>query len=510
VADPLAGLAGLMAVDERGRVRSDARCRPRGCPGLDVIATGVRRLPALVERLRGDDLLIALERPPPEPGRLLAAGIAGAGFDGLLTSNSTRTPGLVLSTDLAPTILERLGIAIPSAMGGSAITTEGEDDAADVESLESRLMEVGPRRGPVIGTNVVIWVALALLTVGLLGTRGARVALALLTLSVIYLPAVLLATAALEPAEWVERLLVGVGAPLLAAVTLGVFRGYGAAALACSVTVCVYAMDVVAGSPLTGLSLIGPNPALGVRFYGIGNELEATLAPLLLLGTGAGLVAWFERRGQSGDAAPGPRVALGFGLACLLGIAAFAPGRFGADVGAAIVLAVGGGVAAAVALGSARRRTAVLVVAAPLVAVGALAAADLVLGGDAHLSRSVLEAGGLDRVGEVAERRLRLSAASFSNSFGTPLFFVTVVLLVAGIAARRRVVSWFEGARPALAGFLGAAAAVAVGTLANDSGVLLLMVGTAYLGLFAGFAWATRPARGEGHAPAIPRAGEEG
>jgi len=33
-----------------------------------------------------------------------------------------------------------------------------------------------------------------------------------------------------------------------------------------------YAIDVVAGSGLTKLSLLGPNPIFGVRFYGIGNE----------------------------------------------------------------------------------------------------------------------------------------------------------------------------------------------------------------------------------------------
>ena len=39
-------------------------------------------------------------------------------------------------------------------------------------------------------------------------------------------------------------------------------------------TVAAYAVDVVAGSPLTASSLLGPNPGLGVRFFGIGNELE--------------------------------------------------------------------------------------------------------------------------------------------------------------------------------------------------------------------------------------------
>ena len=36
---------------------------------------------------------------------LLPAGIAGQGFDGDLTSSSTRTDGVVLSTDIGPTVL---------------------------------------------------------------------------------------------------------------------------------------------------------------------------------------------------------------------------------------------------------------------------------------------------------------------------------------------------------------------------------------------------------------------
>jgi hypothetical protein len=514
VADPLAGLAGLAAVDEDGEVASDSGCRAHDCAGLDVVATELHALPGLIGRLRGDDLLIALERPAPESGHLLSLGMAGRGFDGMLTSDSTRTQGLVLSTDIAPTILERLGIEVPDAMSGSPITTEGTPDAARVASLERRLMEVGPRRGPVIGTTVLIWVAIALLAAGLSGLGGARIALELLALATIYLPATLLVTAALEPAEWVEWLIVGLGAPLLAALTLATLRGYAAAAVACAVTVAAYAIDVVAGSPLTALSLMGPNPVLGVRFYGIGNELEATLAPLVLLGAGAGIAAWMPLGDRSGrdPAEPSPagrRAALAFALVSVLAIVAFAPGRFGADVGAAIVIAVGGGVAAAAALGTARRRTALLVLAAPLIALAALAAADLVLGGNAHLSRSVLEAGGLDHVAQVAERRLRLSAASFSTTFGSPFLFAAVAAIVAGLVFRQRIAAWFEGARGALAGFLGAAAAVAVGTLANDSGVLLLMIGTAYLALFAGYAWAVRPML-EVRARALPHTGERG
>ena len=64
--------------------------------------------------------MIAIERPPPGRDRQLAAGVAGAGFDGTLSSDSTRMRGYALSTDIAPTILERLGLPVPDEMSGRA------------------------------------------------------------------------------------------------------------------------------------------------------------------------------------------------------------------------------------------------------------------------------------------------------------------------------------------------------------------------------------------------------
>ena len=75
----------------------------------------------------------------------------------------------------------------------------------------------------------------------------------------------------------------------LAALAARLLAGPAALALACGATVVAYAVDVVAGSPLTALSVLGPNPGGGVRFFGIGNELEAILTTLTLIGTGAWL-----------------------------------------------------------------------------------------------------------------------------------------------------------------------------------------------------------------------------
>ena len=63
----------------------------------------------------------------------------------------------------------------------------------------------------------------------------------------------------------------------------------------------------IAGSPLTSLSLLGPNPGLGVRFYGIGNELEALLAVLVVAGTGAALTGFAPRASSQGTGGRLPR-----------------------------------------------------------------------------------------------------------------------------------------------------------------------------------------------------------
>jgi hypothetical protein len=292
----------------------------------------------------------------------------------------------------------------------------------------------------------------------------------------------LLLGAALEPSRGAELLLVTLGAPLLGYLTLAALGGYRALAIACGLTVLAYAIDAIAGSPLTSLSLLGPNPGLGVRFYGIGNELEALLAILIVAGTGAGLTGFAPRFSPRDRTVAFLVTGIGFALV-------FAAGRFGADVGAAIVFPVGAAVAAA-ATATRRRRAVLLVVAAPFAMVALLALVDVISGANAHLTRSVLDAGGLNDLADVAQRRLQLSAHSSTRPISLILMALVVALAVLAIARRDRLRIWFPGRQATRAGFVGALAATAVGALANDSAALMLEVGTVYLLVFVGFAWA--------------------
>ncbi|MDX6616211.1 MAG: hypothetical protein QOD60_1302 [Solirubrobacterales bacterium] len=479
--DPLLNAAALIGANRAGIVdrRGSFDCAKRRCPpGVTVVPALPGELAGLRRRLRGNDLLIALERPPTVDRESLAIGIAGRGFDGNLTSDNTRTNGFVTAPDLAPTILERFGLGTPSQMIGKPIHTEGSPDVGAINKLEDRLSVVASRRHEVIMINVLSWIALAAGAIAIGRRRGARVALPLLGLSVIYMPLMLLATAGLEPSRLTERLAVGLGSPLLALATWAVFRGYAALAIACAVTVGAYAIDMIFGSPLTQLDLLGPNPAIGVRFFGIGNELEATFAVLVPAGVGAGLAAWGWRGGE--EAVRRRAIAAFAGVGALTGLI-FGLGRFGADVGAVIVLPAGAAVAAAVAAGTGgRRRTVLLIVAAPVLALTILAALDLILGGGAHLTSSVLRAGGASGVADVAQRRIELSVKSFGRAATSPYLYITAVAMALAILYRRRLAELL-GNRLVFAGVCGAAAATVLGTVANDSGAVLLMIGTGFL-----------------------------
>jgi hypothetical protein len=436
-------------------------------------------------RLRRQDphaLVIAISTPTDKSDEPIPIGIAAKGYDGDLTSDTTRTNGYVLSTDIAPTILEFFGLSVPDQMTGQGIRAEGSVDPAGIETRGARMAVVSSRRGAVIGYTLLAWVLATLLVVLL--TRGAlaRLGVRLLGLSVVYLPVFLLVGAALEPSQYPEMLVVMIGAPLLAALTLAALRDYRALAVASAVTVGAYALDAILGSQLSALSLLGPNPALGVRFYGIGNELEALLSVVIVGGIGAGLAGFAPRLSPGRCAA----VFLVVGLVCA-GI--FASGKFGADVGAAIDFPMGVAVAALVITGG-RRRWIFLVILVPLVVVALLALADLVTGANSHFTRSVLDAGGLHSLGDTAQRRLEQTARSFVRPILLVALPMVAIIVVVATWHRATLARWVRDVPAMRAALIGAVVATVVATLANDSGALLLEIGAAYLLVFLGWAWA--------------------
>ena len=141
-------------------------------PSLVVAEGTLADLP----RPQGGDLVIAIAGPTGKTDDLLPIGIRAPGFDGDLTSGSTRTDGYVLSTDVAPTILDFFGLEIPSEVAGQAIESEGSVDPAAIESLGARMAVISERRGPVIGCSLLLWLGLLVLVAAVTRGRAARAA----------------------------------------------------------------------------------------------------------------------------------------------------------------------------------------------------------------------------------------------------------------------------------------------------------------------------------------------
>lgn len=477
-------LDGIVAADRTGTIRSvPPVCVRSAIERIRAIAEEHRlTVVTLPEGFRGDDLLdeliatrpeetllIAIAQPPiSRAPQMLPVGIAGleTGSPGLITSRTTRRDGLVAATDLLPTVLTWLGRDIPDGVQGRPITVTDDRDAVALRRLERRLRVVYPRRFPAL-----TWTVIALLGAYLLlgAARRRQLAKRVVGLAALWIPSVSLLAAALAPSRTDEKLLMAAGPIALAIVTNRFIRWPRAPAVPALVGITAYCIDLAAGSELIVRSLLGPNPRFGSRFFGVGNELEAILPPLLLVGIAAMTAATPRSR----------RLAFAMGAPMLVLGVIVGSGRLGADVGGVITIAGAAAGAVLLALPQISRLALALAVAAPVAALAGLIAIDIITGGDAHLSRTVLGADSAGEVVDTIERRYQLAWNATKRGL-MPLATVLAIALAVWGVRRREEHATIPSYRAALGG--GLAGGIA-GALSNDSGPVLLVLGVVVLAL---------------------------
>ena len=140
-----------------------------------------------------------------------------------------------------------------------------------------------------------------------------------------------------------------------------------------------------------------------------------------------------------------------------------------------------------------KRRIAIVLIA-PVAGLAALALLDLATGGDAHFTRSVLEAGGLNDIADVVQRRVRLSYRSLGRGAIPFLVVFALIGLAVGFRKRKSILAAANGAPGVQAAVYGLLAAVLIGALTNDSGPVILLIGSSYL-LFTAVYLASGPVR---------------
>jgi len=438
--------------------------------GLPARQRGGAVLDQLLAARRPGDLLIVM-RQPPERGALslLGAGVAGLGGEpGLLTSETTRRYGVVAITDLFPMILRHLRLRVPSGVKGQAVRSQPPRDAEALESLQARLGVVGSRRLPSLEAALVAWIALILLLGTIRGPPGIRQGMRIGGLGALWLPSVFLLTSVLQPGRQLEMVIVAFGCMLLGALNDRFLPWPRGPLVPAAVGLVLYTADLANGSDVLVGSLLGPNPRFGARFYGVGNELEAVLTVLLLVGLAA--VPGLRERSR--------RSALVFAIAGLALGVVIGSGRLGADVGGVITIGASFATATIMMLPGGLTRRALLVAAlVPVAAVVVLAGLDLATGGNAHFTRSVLDAESGGALTDTIVRRYDLAYKNLIHGLMPVIAALALLAVAYAIRWRRELYRPLGGSPAWSAALAGSLAGAVVGSLTNDSGPVLLVFG---------------------------------
>jgi hypothetical protein len=502
-------LDGVAAADRDGYVAALSLGSPASLParisklleghGLVVAdlpggAEGAHELSALADARAADELLLVLQRVPDRRGGELlwaaAAGLPGGGGREL-TSVTTDQRGLLASVDLAPTILDWDHVAVPVDMRGKRIETDGALHSASLRSLMARLHVIGGRRLSALGFLLGAWLVLLWLAMPWPALRARAVRAG--ALGVMWAPVAVMVTAAIEPGAGVEYATIALLCLALGVLTDLLAPWPRAAIVPAVVGPLAITVDALTHSQLLMRSLLGPNPILGARFYGVGNELKSGLAVLVLAAVAGAL-----HPGARGRSATLAMAGAGLVLAVIEGSA-----RIGAGVGGVVLVCAAFAVAAVMlAPGALTRHRALIVIVSPVVGLVALAAIDLATAhGGGHFTGSILHARSAGDIRDILVRRYKAAWDELRNHAMPVATALALACSVQAVRRREQLLAPVGGDPVWLAALAGGLAAGVVGALVEDSGPVLLVVASFVLGCVLSYLWAAPP----GASPRSPR-----
>ena len=434
-AGPETSQARAMTALERGAVRNSLLGgAPQGRPLVQLVDNKGSYSPA-------PRILVGIPKGGTQPNdRRYPIVVIAPGYRGLLTSRSTRIPGLVSVVDVAPTAL---------GTEGKLGSTRDDDPASTLLALDRRIEEHRDSKTPVLILSLVLIFGLAVFRRDAVLPAFAAVLLANLVLGITGWANV-----------WVDLLVVG--AFVAASVPFARLPIVAQGALLVGV-LAAYLLAMGIDERWVALSPLGPTQ--NARFYGLSNLLST----LLLV-----------------PALAGAAILGGWAAAAVAAVALVTVGgsQFGADGGGVLVLIAG----YAVYFGLTQRPTRRTLVAATVV-LGVLVLA-LALGGGSHVTNAIAD--GPVGLAEDFWRRLHLSWLRATSSWGVAALVFGGIAALALLARRER--------RPLLLAYL---AALAVSLLVNDSPNDVIVAGLAGYLVLSSAPGVARPAD-ERVTPAAP------
>lgn len=222
----------------------------------------------------------------------------------LLTSGTTKRDGIIMNTDIAPTVLKLLQLQPVSGMSGrpfmpSNLVPEGSNFDF-LTNLNEELVVTYQARPPLQSAYVLVQlIVLFTALFGLFFKRHMAEVIKPFLLFVMAIPLTELLMPLLpRPSIAVMAVELLVIALIIAGISVWVNRrfGFDPFIFICIASAATILGDVVNHSYLQKQSLLGYDPIVGARFYGIGNEYMGVLIGSVIIGTTAVIQYWKKWR----------------------------------------------------------------------------------------------------------------------------------------------------------------------------------------------------------------------
>lgn len=465
----------LTAGPDAEQLRSDALSRTDGILG------------ALAADLDDDTLLVVVGVTPPGDRWALTPMVMSGGDTprGYLHSSSTHRPDLVTLTDLAPTVLDALGVDAPGSMIGNPLAYRpGDADWEGALALDELLENRAPIDKPMAVGFIVVQTVVYLVAIAVLVTDRSRPAWfdksllfvvvtcgawPLVTFWLRIVPSLYSYGAGTFVLCWLIAAVVAFGVTRLRRHVLDPVLAL------CALTVATLVVDLATGAHLQYGSFFGYAPTTAPRFIGIGNAAFALLGGATVAVCTA-LVARSKDRSLA--------LWCGGAVAVVVVVADGAP-WMGTDVGGILTLVP---VLCLMFWALAGRRVrwhtiglAVLAAAAVLgIAVGVESLRDP--GQRTHIGRFFLESADGTTVQDTFLRKWDANTDVLRRS---PLAWAVPVLAGAGfvaVASGRAFKRVLPLGSPERTGVTATLAMGFVGWILNDSGVVVLALAAVFLG----------------------------
>ncbi|MEW6188999.1 MAG: hypothetical protein AB1466_02635 [Actinomycetota bacterium] len=433
----------------------------------------------LISRIDLEKTLVIVVTPTPsikmvnEGNNLTPIIVVGGGIKpGILTSETTRSHGIVSNIDIAPTILSYLEAKIPHEMLGYPLQSEPQDQSISyLLSLNERIFNRSKIRVPALKMYVTI-IALVLIisTIFLLmGTTHKRLrVLQFLLLWLICVPVTLLFLPfSIYSSLILTTILAFLGSAVVALMSLLSGRRVLSPIIFITLlTSSVLLLDVLTGSHLMQRSILGYCPIIGARFYGIGNEYMGILIGSSIAGITALMdVPNFTRKSHV--------MLAGLIFLCLVVI--FGHPALGANVGGTIAAVVGYLITY---FGLLKRKISLklilFITLAVIIALASLIFLDLFgISPPSHLGKAItlIRRGGSGEGLKIIQRKFAMNVRGTRYTFWTRVLIAVLVIFPILIIRPAGILRKIKSDYPCLtSGLMGIAVASIAAFIFNDTG----------------------------------------